>query len=157
MLTRGSKNTLLTAVCLIAGIGVSVWGVIVVLDALASSNWPTVEGVVVSSGVERGSSGTGTSRSTSYHAKVDYTYEVDGVAYQAERVSFKDAISKSRGHAEEISNSYKVGQAVVVAYDAEDPGNAVLEPGLSPASFIYLAFGLALLGLGVYTAVSKGS
>ncbi len=151
-----SKNMWLAAFCLIGGLGLSIWGVMTVLDAMASNSWPTTDGVVVSSGIEQSTSGTGTARSTSYHARVEYTYEVAGMVYQAGRVSFKDDVSKTRGHAEEIAGGYAVGDAVVVAYEEDDPGNAVLEPGLSPASFMYLVFGLAVLGLGVYAAVGKG-
>lgn len=148
------RSGLLAVFCLVAGIGVIVFGCTIAMDALASSSWPTTDGLVISTGVDETSSGTGTRRSRGYRPSVRYAYEVDGMRHEGDRISFADEVSKTRSHATLVINRYPVNAAVTVAYDPDDPGTSVLEPGASPASFLVAGFGVAVLALGLYVGIT---
>jgi hypothetical protein len=123
-------------VLIVLGVG---WGALVVprlLGAMATSSWPTVEGVVTSSEIklDEGSSGTAT-----YEAKITYGYTVDGVRRSCDRIAYAERHTNRRSDAREITERYPVGKRVQVHYDHDDPYTAVLEPGASTGAYIAVA------------------
>jgi len=125
------------------GLGVSWWGVGDLLDGFASEDWPVANGTVTESFVEKHS----TSDGTSYSAEVRYAFTVDGVEHRGDRLAFSAWNTGSAAARERIA-AYPVGRAVEVAYDPDDPNNAVLEPGVSAGSWGLVAFGATFLGVG---------
>lgn len=117
-------------------------------NAKASTTWPTVPGVIEHSEVvsKRDSDGD-----SSYSAEVVYQYVVNDEQYTDDTVGFgADNMShSSRGPAHAIINQYPVGQEVEVAYEPDNPANAVLEPGVTWKSYVPYGIGLMLLGIGV--------
>lgn len=114
------------------------------LDARASSAWPTVAGKVVASNVESSSGDDG----TSYSAEVMYEYEVEGITYSSNRVAFGDYGSSNPSHAREIVNRYPKNADVTVAHKPADPGNSVLEVGVQWQAFFVPVFGLVFFTIG---------
>jgi hypothetical protein len=120
------------------------------LDARASPAWPTAAGVVVSSDIVPRAIGP----KTTAHAEVLYRYEVDGVAYAGDRVTFAPDMPMG-WLAKRWAVAYSGGTEVAVRYDPRDPSNSVLEPGLSlrgavlavlaGAGFIVFGLGAALV------------
>jgi Protein of unknown function (DUF3592) len=145
-----ARNKALVAVCILAGIGVLIYGLLNVAGAIASRSWPTATGQVTASTVTRGSSGGGgTTRSSGYKPHVEYTYRVGERDHHGSRIAFGNDIAKSQSHARQIADRYAVGTAVEVAYDPNDPANSALETGLSLESFAVPGFGVVLIGAGI--------
>jgi len=146
-------------VFLAVGIGVTAWGWNVLGDAKASTSWPSVDGSVISSKVERERtsrrSGGRRRTSTTYGAEVRYRYSVDGNEYSSDKVSFGDYSSSNRARAQGIVDRYPVGKTVQVYYDPNTPETAVLESGTSWSC--YLPIGLGIIFTIVGALVSAGS
>ena len=155
IMKKSSKNRILAAVCIIADIAISIYQTINVLNAYASKNWPTTTGAVLSSELTGGTGGTGSARSNDYKPNLRCTYTTRAAEpnfYEADRISFSDGITKTREHTQQIADQYPPGKTVTVHDDPDHPEIAVVEPGVSPARFIYLVLGLAHLAIGAYTA-----
>jgi hypothetical protein len=120
------------------GAGLSYWGWTILQNAQASANWPSVQGQVTSSDVERSTDGEG---GTSYQPQIDYSYTVNDQRYSGDRVNFGQNSYSSRRGAEEVAARYPVGQSVAVYYDPVEPDSAVLEPGVSSGSYIVISIG----------------
>lgn len=146
------------AIFLLVGTGMVLFGGLpTVRDAYASADWPTVEGTIVESRVDRsrsirqgGSLSKGSHRRT-FSAHVVYRYTVDGVPIDGENVAFGQHSSSSHTKMQQIANRYPAGKTVLVAYKPDDPFVAVLEPGATHESYFLLWFGgiFAVAGLGI--------
>jgi len=141
------------------GIAVTTWGWNVLGNAKASTSWPSVEGKVVSSEVERERtsrrSGGRRRTSTTYEAAIHYRYTVNGTEYSSDRVSFGEYSSSNRAHAQGIVSRYPAGKTVQVYYDPNDPEVAVLESGTSWSCYIPIGIGIAFVIVGAL--LSAGS
>ncbi len=139
---------LISIVFLAAGLGISVFGWIVLQNARVSAGWPTVQGQIVESTVRESTDEDG----TSYFADVRFRYVVDDQPYTADTVNFGQYGSSDPNHAQEIVSKYEYGGSVLVYYDPEKPQTAVLQPGTTWSSFFILGFGsiFALIGLGMF-------
>jgi hypothetical protein len=131
-------------VLIVLGVG---WGALVVprlLGAMATSSWPTVRGVVVSSEVRWKEGSSGTAR---YVAEITYSYVVNDVKRSSDRIAYTNPRTDSRSDAREITDRYPVGKQVQLHYDPDDPYTAVLEPGASTGAYIAVAVaGVLMLG-----------
>lgn len=87
--------------------------------ARRSLDWPAVEGEVVNKRLEE----------YARHRTpiIEYTYLVGGVRYAGDRLRFDTDSLYIRSEAEAILDRYKVGLAVTVYYDADDPRESTLE------------------------------
>jgi hypothetical protein len=104
--------------------------------ASASARWPTVAGIVTTSGVIEEVIEDKSNDDKSFIRKI-HRYQVDlRYAYQVGKRDFVGtaagwgwtAIYGLRDVAEKAASRYQLGQPVTVYYDPEQPGNAVLEP-----------------------------
>lgn len=137
------KGTFFGVVFLIVGIAISVWGIQAVRRSHASRNWPTTEGTVVSSAIER----SGRSVVQNHRAEIEYEYSVKGITHSSGAVSCGDYGSAFSSHAREIVERYPQGKKVPVYYDPQDPSVAVLEPGSSWGAYIPLLIGVLFCGV----------
>ena len=131
----------------IAGAGVASYSLWAVWGGLRSRAWPTVPGEIARHRVEESMSDDG----RRYKPVTAFRYQVDGRPYINERVHFgpvwfdvssESALASARGE-------LPVGRKVVVHVNPSDPTDSVLEPGVTPGMFVFLAFGLFFLGLGL--------
>ncbi len=132
---------------MIAGGALCVWGLWEVFRAQQSASWPAVEGTVISSKVTSESSGSGKSRSTSYKADVRYQYDVDGVAYEHDRLRIGLVSTGFKSSAQADVRKHPKG-ATTVYYDPIEPGNSVLEPGLHLSLSLKPSVGLLFFVVG---------
>jgi len=139
---------LFLSIFVIVGMVVALQGKKRLATAKKSANWPYVEGRVISSEMEidRDSDSEGTS--VTYSAEVMFEYEVAGVVYSANRVSFGQYGSSSPGHARKILNKYPADEAVKVYYDPANPEVSVLEPGVTFSTYLLLIGGLVFIFFG---------
>jgi len=146
------KIALFALIFVVAGIAVSIWGWNEMESAKASMGWPTTEGTVISSEVEkhRSTTGTGSKRrtSTTYEAEVLYEYAANGTTYSSTRVSFGGS-GGSSSQAREIVNRYPKGKMVSVHFDPEQPDVSVLEPGVSFGCYVPIGIGVVFTVVGI--------
>ncbi len=105
------------------------WGLVHLLDARASADWPSVDGEVLTSTVKlrRSRSGSSSTDSFRYAPEVSYRYAVDGESLVGRQISFRDDHYGKRRPAFEIASRYEVGAPVTVYYKPGDPGQAVID------------------------------
>lgn len=113
--------------------------------AAASINWPTTEGRITRSQLERSKK----EGRTMYSADVAYEYVLDGKTFGGDRVWFGDNARSSDPTAwKRAVERYPMGSGVQVHYDPDDPQESVLEPGLTWAGSVIYLVGLGILALG---------
>jgi hypothetical protein len=109
--------------------------------AKASAAWPTVTGTVTHSEVTRHTSTSKGRTRTSYNARIEFDYEIDGVTIRGDRLTYK-VTSSSQSGAQETVDRHPVGSTVTVSYDPDDRTRAVLEPGWDWSNAIPVGVGL---------------
>jgi len=129
------------AIFVLIGIFFTVRGVLEWDRAAKSASWPTVTGTVTRSEMTSHRSTHEGRTSTSYHAHIEFDYEVDGVGHHGDQRTYKVATS-SQSAANDAVAAYPVGRSVTVSYDPQDPERAVLEPGWDWSNAIPIAVGL---------------
>jgi hypothetical protein len=120
---------------------------------IVSPGWPTTEGTIVSNRI-LGSKiklydGTfytddGTDY-TNYKVYIRYQYFVDGSPYASRSVNAIDALY----YPASLARRYPVGNDVIVYYNPQDPGEAVLEPGFVNVSQAFDVFSYFFFGVGI--------
>jgi hypothetical protein len=119
------------------------------LLASASARWPTVPGIITTSGVIEEAIEDQSNRDKSQIRKI-HRYQVDlRYAYQVGKRDFVGTTANwgwtgvygLRELAEKAAGQYTNGQPVTIYYDPEQPGNAVLEPDSRQGSMAPLIFG----------------
>jgi hypothetical protein len=96
--------------------------------SLASARWPTASGKVLSSIAEPHASRAADGRSAVWSPVVEYSYRVAGRDYHGSRIAFGGDVAGSRDFAQAIADRYPAGHQVIVHFDPDNPGVAVLEP-----------------------------
>lgn len=152
---KGKKaKAIIGSIILAIGVGVTIWGFSTLESAKESLSWPTVEGKVLQSDIERvrkiSSRRKKRKRKSriSYQANIFYEYSVKSNKYSSDKISFGDYSSSSQSHARSIVNRYPKGKTVKVYYNPETPELAVLEPGVSWATYIPLGSGIFFILIG---------
>lgn len=112
---------------------------------IESENWPSTDGIILSSHI-----GTHHSKdSTTYGASITYQYTVEGLNYTSDRVSFGYGYSSDYGAASRLVQDNPPGKIVTIHYDSQNPSEAVLLNGVDNGSLILIAFGSIFLLIGV--------
>ena len=111
--------------------------------------WPTVIGVVMSSGIGKYWSDTSEGAGTRmYGANVRYQYTVNGKKFSSSRVFFGQCSTNRIQESNEILEKYPSNTPVVVYYDPKNPQSAVLEPGkIGTWPFVFISFALVVIGI----------
>lgn len=149
---------IIPSLLIVAGLVIACIGLKRVHYANQSSNWPKAEGVVLESELKKT---TSTSRSqnhrpkTSYHAVINYEFEVSGIQYTGNRVSYGDQGYKDPGDVASIVKRYPKGRKIQVSYRSEDPNECLLETGLQKQAWYMPLFGLGLLTIGAVNLIRK--
>lgn len=106
--------------------------------------WREVRGMIVKSEVEFDWE--------AYRPVVEYTYEVDGVAYRGDKLVFGPLVEFNwKGPAARVVDCYPVGSVVTVYVDLINPRRASLQPGadknLMPFLILFVAFAILFVAL----------
>jgi cell division protein YceG involved in septum cleavage len=151
---RNKKRELLVlgTVFIATGIGVSLSGVMTIMNGRTSSSWPSVKGTIIASGVssERKRETTTQRAYISSDAALIYQYQVNGRAYSSGKIRIGDFAFRSGSRAKEIVSKYPEGKKVIVYYNPKNPEITVLEPGMPRGSLLFVGVGLLCVfgGLG---------
>ena len=166
---------LMGSMFLLFGIVMLVVGGFNILGAQSSSSWPTTEGEVLTSVVEKkrtssnrkknkptrisvgpvGVSAGKPSEGYSYEAVVSYSYSVAGDDYVGKRIAFGAITKGGPGRAEAICERYPVGSQVKVYYDPDDAESATLEVGVQGQVFFIPGLGAFFLLAGAAILVIR--
>jgi len=123
-------------------VGVGGWTLI---KSLRSERWPVTDGIIQSADMQ---SSSGHHGSSTYSAKITYSYQVAGVSYTGGKVAIGQ-MSASSAYAHGILNRYPVGKKVSVYYSPGDPSDAVLETGIHGGMWICFGVGTAFTLFGI--------
>jgi hypothetical protein len=110
----------------VATIGFDVALVRGVVQEVRAADWPTTPGRVISAEIKvEHDSESG----SSYTPQIRYLYTVNGTDYGGDRIRF-GFNNAGKSHARQVVEGHQPGSGVVVHYDPNSPGRAVLETGI---------------------------
>lgn len=133
--------TAFAAIFVLVGGFFAVQGTLEWIRAADSTSWPTVDGTVTRSEVTSHRSTSKGRTRTSYGARIEFDYTVEGTTHHGTRRTYR-VVASSESAAKEAVAAYPVGRTVVVSVDPSDPGRAVLEPGWDWSNAIPIGVGL---------------
>ncbi|MHA1995995.1 MAG: NosD domain-containing protein [Candidatus Hodarchaeales archaeon] len=103
------------------------------IKAFTSTRWPSVEGTIESSYIQKHVDGEG---GTSYSSQVSYSYTINGKRYQSSEVKFGIPTQLWKGRAQKTVDKYPPTRIVKVFFNPNSPDEAVLEPGVKFGSLL---------------------
>ena len=103
--------------------------------AWVSRNWPRVTGYLQSKTIE-----VKEHDGLSYHPKVNYKYDINGMTYYSTNIGYLGMHSLSEENAEELLGHLQVNKNLDVFYNPKDPEDAVLVTGLIRGHYMSLIF-----------------
>ena len=117
-----------------AGLAALAWGIRGVQASLASKDWPTVEGTITQSELEKrrkkgGAASNQRRNRFTYTPRVTYEFTVEGQTYTGTRLSFSDYATSNEVQMQEVLAPYPVGTSVNVHYDPDKPTECALQTG----------------------------
>jgi hypothetical protein len=145
----------------IAALGLlfAIFGVFFIFDGLEARSWPSANGEVVSTRVQRHTfmqqkveySESRREARRTYYPEITYRWTVDGQSYTGSRWALGESHPdyKERPEAEKAAAGYPSGMAIDVYYDPADPSQPVLDRSLKLGAFVPLPLGLLFLAAGI--------
>ena len=134
-------ETVALIVALLLGLGFFAMFASAFIESLRSRNWSRVRGTITSAWVgESRSSESG----ASFAPEVRYTYEYEGRKFTGNQLAAVNVGARHRGYAKQVLERYPIGAEVDVYVNPLKPSRAVLQIGVSWASVLAMAFGLAV-------------
>lgn len=125
-------SAILSAVTL-GGIGITIWGWIILANSRKIKQWPTVEGIIEES-TEKPETGL--------LPHIIFSFQVDGKQYQR-KFDFPEGTHPLPEFNQSYLRKYPVGKKVTVYYNPEQPEIATLEPE-AQGDWMILALGIMM-------------
>jgi len=126
------------------------------IQAVHSSSWPSVDGVVTESRIDQK---TDSRDHKTEMPRITYRYSVDGVEHVGTRLFFGSqywvswsANAKGTAHTQEYIARYPPGTPLQVHFDPDHAAISVVETGVTSALVSPLVVALAITGGGVFSA-----
>ncbi len=102
-----------------------------------AAQWPTTIGTLSKAEVrQRQHDGN-----TTYHVETAYQYQVDGQIYTGSRIAFGQSSGEDKARYQQIADALNSGSTVLVRYNPQQPGQAVLAYGTGREEWPDLLFG----------------
>ncbi len=118
-------------------------------EAVESVRWPKANATLGICRVSRAGI-----ESHSYSPSVQYSFEVDGQAYQGNSYNFA-ATNYSRSTVEKmIGDLLSNRDSFMIRYDPTDPSKNVVIPGVKTVHYIRALVGIAIVGICVFLSYS---
>jgi hypothetical protein len=86
-------------------------------------------------------------RFKSYYPFISYTYNVNGVAYEGNRIRY-GSTGGSKSVAHNYFQKYPAGKKVKISIDPNNYGRSVLEPGVSANTIVWIIIFSVLTAMG---------
>jgi len=126
------------------------------INAMRSQQWPVVGGKIERCDSELSKVKL---KEVAFDPVVEYSYNVNGIAYKNDRIKFQKDIGLGGYEAFKLKDRYHAGDPVAVRYDISDPQNSVIDTNASFfrvfSHFILYAMFSLLVYLSTYPCVSK--
>ena len=119
------------------------------IKALDSESWPSVEGEILESKLERSKS----DGATKYRANVNYIYEIAEKEFTGKKIGFSALATKS--YTQKLIERYPVGENVEVYYNPENHSDSVLLPGLNFVLILGPTIGIIIISLSAILMIFK--
>ncbi len=121
-----------------------------------SKNWLSTNGKIISSDLDAQiSTDDDGYQTTTYLAKVFFTYEVNGNSYESDHVNFDYGMRTSNVRKpQSVVEQYPTGSDVTVYYDPENPQQSVLEKRVN-GTFTTILVSAVFIAIGVVLAVTS--
>lgn len=139
-LSPGKATIMLVIMGIVGGALTIFLGIPMVMNALESKGWPSVEGIITVS--EFTTNRDRDDGSVTYGASVAYDYTINGISYTGSNVHFGQYGTSDPSYGRGIVNRYPVGAQVPVYYNPDDLSVSVLEPGAEWSSFMVAGIGV---------------
>ena len=138
-------------IILVVGVLLIAVGVGKYVSGVDTYNWQRTAGVITYSTVTQ--KGYSDSKAThKYVPVIKYTYEVDGLKYEGNRITLEDPSYSHPDPAIDVIKEYFVDRAVTVYYDPNYINRSVLKKGVPYiAIVIYAVLGVSLLFIGIFS------
>lgn len=153
---RRCASKLVIGTLVIGGLALLTLGIGLLVPALRSVSWPSVQGVVTGHRIESAY----LNRSMNYQVGVDYAYEVEHTRHTGHAFSHStDPLPMSYPSREAAEAAYasdpgfrewQAGQVVTVSYDPLAPANSVLQKGANRLAWAICFLGAGLLGIAAW-------
>lgn len=137
------------AVLLVGATVLSIFFVSPLLHWKNAQSWPSADAQIVSSEIEISQA----KQSTSYEAKFDYAFDVDGQNWNGSEYGFF-VFSGSEEASKTLVNRFPVGATTTIFYNPQQPSDAVMDRSLGPAVWFSIGpiamtiIGIVVLWLG---------
>ena len=140
-----------TLVFPLAGILALYFGGNALLKGYESRKWPTVNGQISNSYIDRRNETHNGRSSIRYVAILGYKYRVNGKNYYCDTIGFGKSkyASQKRSKTLKYLEHYPTGKSVTVYYDPADPHNAVLKSGITGGALFAIAIGFLFVLVGL--------
>ena len=127
-------------------------GLFMAANSLSSYSWGTTQGTILRSAVTSKIESSNRIKSrgvpdqqSKQRIIVEYQYDVDGKAFTNDRISFRFTEGNNIDTLNALAMKYSKESTVQVHYNASDPTESVLEPGIPGVAWIFLIVGALLL------------
>ena len=144
-----AKGCVVFGLLLLLGIWLVWTGVVGVMLAVASNDWPSVEGVVKSSKVVMSTHrDIDNYEYEGFSPVVRYRYEVDRLFYESERLTVVGNVGGKKS-SERTVKQYPVGQKITVYYNPEDVSYSLVEREKKTAAYFVPFVGMFFVVIGL--------
>jgi hypothetical protein len=128
--------------------GISIYAARLFATGRRSRTWPSVQGTITTSRVEKASLSGGSNSNTPI-LLLTYSYDVNGKAYTGQRIAFAPSGWFSLGSARQLHTKYPKGDQVTVFYSPAEPSLSTLVVGVPGHlwTFFLIVSMFAFLGL----------
>lgn len=131
---------IIIGICVVSGVGMMIWGWLVIVKGRQSKQWPKVEGEIIQS---IPASDTG-----DLLPLIEFSYQVDGKLRQR-NFEFPSGTMPTPEFNNQYLQRYPVGKRVDVHYEPDNIDNATLEPGMAQGDWLIFAIGVIAVGVGL--------
>jgi hypothetical protein len=129
-------------------------GAYILLSSKSPNNWPIAEGTITKSELKFETKGGENTEIMKCEPKVNFQFSIDDRLIEGSTVSFsKKPID--RVEAQEIIDTYSIGEKVEVYYNPKNPEMAVLEANVNNLGYLFIGIGLVFGIIPLVTVLSR--
>lgn len=125
---------------IVAGIGITAWGVRIIMAARKTQIWPSVDGDIVHS-IEG-------SETEDLLPEIEFSYRVGSESFR-QIMAFPSGTMPTPEFSQSYLKKYPVGCSVKVYYNPEQHDIATLEPGMANGDWMVLVAGITTVFIGL--------
>ena len=125
---------------ILGGLFATIWGLLIILKARKTQQWPCVDGIIEESRLASGNN--------DLLPQIEFSFTIGQSAYR-QSMKFSSDITPTQEFAASYLQKYPVGSKVQVYYNPENPEDATTEPGLGKGDWLVFAIGVGTLLFGI--------